>query len=508
MYHKQLVTHVTTKINEGVEKEKIQDELIADGWSADDIKEAFYYSSYPEKLHHFSFIRALHSEVPASVTIILIVLVATVLGSYFFFFRDTTLNYNINLPAVPEPNQVAFTYGEQPALSDPDFFGKVKQQFIDDEADFIEADLSAMTIRVYKDGEMSLEVPINSKGREGSWWETPAGLYKISTKEDRHFSGMGHVWMPWSMKFQGNFYIHGRTYYPDGTLTAKEFTGGCIRLSTEDAEKVYRAIEVGTPLLVFEHSFSPDTFTYQSEAGPVLSAPSYLSADLLNNHVFASKESTKELPIASITKLMTALIATEYINLDNMATVPKEALVYTSKSRLKAGSQYSIYQLLFPLLMESSNEAAETIARYYGRANFIQHMNEKAASIGMTHTHFADASGALAENTSTAEDLFMLSKYIYNNRSFIFDITSGKVKSSAYGTNGFTDLDNFNDFINNEFFFGGKNGKTTAASETNLSVFELPVGNTKRPIVSIVIGAQNAAKDSQILLEYTLNHFR
>ncbi len=142
MYHKQLVTHVTTKINEGVEKEKIQDELIADGWSADDIKEAFYYSSYPEKLHHFSFIRALHSEVPASVTIILIVLVATVLGSYFFFFRDTTLNYNINLPAVPEPNQVAFTYGEQPALSDPDFFGKVKQQFIDDEADFIEADLS------------------------------------------------------------------------------------------------------------------------------------------------------------------------------------------------------------------------------------------------------------------------------------------------------------------------------------------------------------------------------
>lgn len=508
MYHKQLVTHVATKIKEGAAKEKIQEELIADGWSKDDIKEAFYYSTHQEKLHHFSFIRLLHSEVPAGVIIILIVLIVATLGSSFFFFRDGTVNYSINLPTVLEPNHVAFTYGEQPALSDPDFFGKVKQQFIDNKVNFIEADLSAMSIRVYKAGEISLEVPINSKGREGSWWETPAGLYKISTKEDRHFSGMGHVWMPWSMKFQGNFYIHGRTYYPDGTLTAKEFTGGCIRLSTEDAEKVYNAIEVGTPLLVFEHSFSPDTFTYQNERGPVLSAPSYLSADLLNNHVFASKESTKELPIASITKLMTALIATEYINLDNMATVPKEALVYTSKSRLKAGAQYSIYQLLFPLLMESSNESAETIARYYGRANFIQHMNGKAKSIGMMNTHFADASGALAENTSTVEDLFMLSKYIYNNRSFIFDITSGKIKNSAYGTNGFTDLGNFNDFIDNEFFFGGKNGKTTVAAETNISVFEFPIGNTKRPIVSIVLGSPNVVRDSQTLLDYTLNHFR
>jgi len=508
MYHKQLVNHVATKLNEGVPREKIEEELVNDGWLKDDIKEAFYYSAYPEKLRHFSFIRILHSEVPAVIALAFIILIIIVFTISFSIFKNITLSYNIELPTTEKPDKIALTYGEQASLSNPDFFGKVKQSFINEKTDFIEADLSLMTIKVYKKGELSLEVPIDSKGREGSWWETPAGLYKINKKEDRHFSGMGHVWMPWSMNFQGNFYIHGRTYYPDGTLTSKEFTGGCIRLSTENAQKVYDSIEIGTPVLVFEHSFSPDTFTYKNDSKLSISASSYLSVDLLNNHVFAGKESTKKVPIASITKLMTALITTEYINLDNIVTVPREAIVYTSKSRLKPNDKYSVYQLLFPLLMESSNEAAEAIARYYGRASFIKHMNEKASSIGMLNTHFSDPSGADAENVSTAEDLFMLAKYIYNNRSFIFDITSGKIKSSAYGENVFADLGNFNDFIDNEFFFGGKNGKTTAASETNLSVFELPVGDTKRPIVSIVLGSPNVVKDSETLLDYTLNHFR
>ncbi|MEK7095147.1 MAG: L,D-transpeptidase family protein [Patescibacteria group bacterium] len=508
MYHKQLVTHVTTKLSAGVPKEQIQAELVLDGWSTDDIKEAFYYSAYPEKLNHFSLVRVLHSEVPTAVTVILITLIIITFVVLLPILKTTTLNYTLNLPPITKTDQVAFTYGEQPALSDPNFFRSVKQKFIDDGADFIEADLSAMTMRVYKKGQLEIEVPIDSKGREGSWWETPAGLYKVNNKEKAHLSGMAHVWMPWSMNFQGNFYIHGRTYYPDGTLTSREFTGGCVRLTTEDAEKVYNAVEVGTPILVFEHSFSPDNFTYKNEVGPALKAPVYLSADLLNNHIFTTKESTKPVPIASITKLMTALIATEYINLDNIATVPKEAIIYTSKARLKVGDRYSIYQLLFPLLMESSNEAAETIARYYGRTNFIKYMNNKAKSIGMLNTTFADPSGASAENVSTAEDLFMLAKYIYNNRSFVFNITSGKIKSSAYGSNVFNNLTNLNDFVDHEFFFGGKNGKTTAAAETNLSIFEFTTGNTKRPIVSIVLGSQNALNDSQILLDYTLNNFR
>lgn len=486
----------------------IYEELVKDGWSKDDIKEAFYYTDFPEKLQRFSFVRALYSEIPAGIAALIVATVIVVASLSFFFFGNKTLSYTVSLPDSPSGQKLEFSYGEQPALSNPDFFDKVKQQFIDDKANFIEADLSAMIIRVYKDGQLSIEAPIGTKGREGSWWETPAGLYKISAKEKEHFSSMGRVWMPWSMNFQGNFFIHGHTYYPDGTPTATTYTGGCIRLSTEDAEKVFSTIDVGTPVLVFEHSFSPDNFTYKNESGPSLVASIYLAADLRNNHVFASKDSTKKVPIASITKLMSALIATEYINLDSMATVPNEALIFTSKPRLQAGANHKIYQLLFPLLMESSNEAAETIARHYGRGNFIKHMNEKAASIGMTHSNFADPSGASGENISTAEDLFMLAKYIYNNRSFIFKITSGKIEKSAYGENEFTNLTNLNDFVDNELFFGGKNGKSTAAKETNISVFEFPVGETKRPIAFIILDSSNERSDGEKLIEYTLNNFR
>jgi D-alanyl-D-alanine carboxypeptidase (penicillin-binding protein 5/6) len=502
MYHRPLVTHVTNKISQGIPKETIEAELLAEGWSKRDVADAFYYSAYPNKTNSI-FFKFFHSKLPHIIPLVAFLLLVPILV-LSFTEKTEAINYTISLPQAPESGKVPLAYGEQPALSNPDFFGKVKQRFIDEKAEFIEADLTTKILRVYKEGKVALEVPIDTEGKEGSWWETPAGLYKVTTKEKAHFSGMGHVWMPWSLNFQGNFYIHGRTYHNDGTLTSAAYTGGCIRLSTDNAEKVYNMIEVGTPVLVFEHSFSPDGFTYQSEAGPALEATNYLSADLRNNYVFTNKQPTAQVPIASLTKLMTALIATEYINLDGIATVPSSAIVYTSKARLKAGETYSVYQLLFPLLRESSNESAETIARYYGRDSFIKHMNDKAVSIGMTHTKFVDPSGAGAENVSTAEDLFMLAKYIYNNRSFIFNITSGKITQSVYGDTGFSDLGNFNDFITNPYFFGGKNGKTTAAQETNLTVLEVPVAGTKRPIVSIVLGSPDGPAEGQKLIDYTL----
>lgn len=440
-------------------------------------------------------------------SIIFLFIIAGLSVLSFFFFKNQTLSYTINLPITPDGIKIEFSYGEQESLSNQDFFQKIKNQFTSEKADFIEADLTKMVLRVHKAGEMNYEVPILTKGREGSWWETPAGLYKINSKTENHFSSIGHVWMPWAMQFQGNFFIHGETYYEDGTPTSSQYSGGCIRLKTEDAEKIYDLISVGTPLLVFEESFSSDDFIYEKRKKIEIDAPVYLSADILNNHIFSEAESKTQVPIASITKLMTALIATEYINLDQFATVPREALVFTSTPRLKEGDQYTVYQLLFPLLMESSNEAAETIARHYGREIFIKNMNTKAKSIGMTNTTFADPSGASAENISTAEDLFMLTKYIYNNRNFIFDITSEKINDKIYGFNGFLDLKNLNYFTKNEYFWGGKNGKTTAAQETNLSVLKVPVDGVHRPVVFIVLGSPNVESDSKILIENILKDF-
>src|SRR5690606_20071147 len=207
-------------------------------------------------------------------------------------------------------------------------------------------DLSTMTLRLQHGSTTVLEVPIESKGREGSWWETPAGLYKVQSKEEEHFSNMGQVWMPWSMQFQGNFFIHGNTYYRDGTPTAREFTGGCIRLSTEDAKRVFNLATVGMPVLVYEDGLSVDDFLYENlEPIPSLSN-SYLVGDLGNNHIFADKEANTQMPIASITKLMTALIATEYIDLDKNVTITESMLATTTPPRLHPGEKHTVYQLL------------------------------------------------------------------------------------------------------------------------------------------------------------------
>ena len=222
---------------------------------------------------------------------LLAIIAAVAYGSYSYGNR--TLNFNISIPMMGTATSTEFTYSEQPSFSDPNFFASVKQRFIDGKTDFIEADLTTMKLQVYKDGVSTLEVPIVTKGRPGSWWETPAGLYKVGTKEKAHFSGMGHVWMPWSLSFQGNFFIHGRTYHNDGTLSSKAFTGGCIRLDTDDAKKVYDIVDVGTPVLVFEQNFDKDSFAYAPDV-PAVSAPIYLSADLRNAHAFASKGVTPD----------------------------------------------------------------------------------------------------------------------------------------------------------------------------------------------------------------------
>lgn len=435
----------------------------------------------------------------------LLTILAIGIASYIYLdYKAKNIdNRDIVMPSPDGSEKFKIAYGPMEELTNKEYFQRTIEKFKADKENFIQADLTTMNLKYFEKGEEVLNIPILTKGREGSWWETPAGLYRIKFKEKNHFSTIGKVWMPWSMNFQGNFFIHGETYYPDGKPTASSFTGGCIKISSDNAEKLFSLVQTATPLIIFEESFSSDSFKY-TEAKDYILSDTFLSADLKNDKVFLSKDADKVIPIASITKLMTALVATEYIDLDKIATVPKEAIVYTSKPRLKENDKISIYQLLFPLLLESSNESAETIARFYGRTEFIKNMNDKAKAIGMTKTKFVDPSGASAENVSSAEDLFMLAKYILNNRSFIFKITSGKLTASAYGTPIFQDMTNLNYFTSSPYYVGGKNGKTKIAKETNLTVLEIPVNNIKRPIVFINIGSENVEEEAKKFINDSL----
>jgi len=110
-------------------------------------------------------------------------------------------------------------------------------------------------------------------------------------------------------------------------------------------------------------------------------------------------------PIASITKLMTAITT-----LDWDKDLSRKLLLSGRAGSHLPRQSYNRYQLLMAMLIRSDNAAAETLAEDYpgGREAFIETMNRKAKDWGMTHTHFADASGLSASNVSTARDVMNL----------------------------------------------------------------------------------------------------
>lgn len=504
MFHRGLINEVAEDLRRGIAPEEARARKLAAGWPAADVDDALFYAEFPERLAG-----AAPAEAPARSARRFPFFAATALAAgavagaflVFFFFRQTVYNYAFFVPGTAAADPLPLEYGSAPAFSEPDFFNKTEQKLIASGASFIKADLAAMKLVVYQNGAPVVEVPIKAKGKEGSWWETPSGIYKVESKERNHFSSFGGVYMPWSLEFQGNFFIHGWPTYPGGAPVASSFSGGCIRLATGDAEKVYDAAAIGMPVLVFNRSFVSDGYAYSVKAPPI-GAREYLAADLRSNFVFFSRGDKEKAPIASLTKLVTALVAAEYLNLDRDIVITPSMIVKTSRPRLYPGERVKIYALLLPLLLESSNEAAEALAQAVGRDRFIALMNEKAKALGMADTAFTDPSGAGDGNVSTAEDLFTLAKYLYYNRSFILKITAGDLSTSGYANASFRDIANFNDFAGDPAFVGGKVGETTAAGETGLYIFTLPAAlGAARPVVTIVLGSSDRKGDAAALLD-------
>ncbi len=410
----------------------------------------------------------------------------------------------IESDAVLESKQLH--YGVQPLLSQPNFFAQTRERFVADKLSFVEADLTQMRIRYYENGVELFSAPILAKGKEGSWWETPAGLYQIEDKMEDHYSSFSNAYQPWNMVFQGNFFIHGWPKDKNGMPLTSDYSAGCIRLEDTDAERLFNLVSVDTPVLVHEVDFESDDFVYEPK-GPEITATHYLVADVESNSILASSDLDAVAPIASVTKLMTALVAAEHINLDDTVYVSQERYVTTLIPRLQGRNYVSMYSLLQLLLVESSNEAAEVIATQVGRERFIELMNEKALALGLLHTTFADPSGLEDENVSTVSDLLRLVQYIHHNRSFILELTHDQNLPTAYAGGQFGELENFNVVEDDETFIGGKIGETMAAGQTSVSLHELDINGTKRTLAFIILGSKERNDDVHRLLDYTRQQF-
>ena len=137
--------------------------------------------------------------------------------------------------------------------------------------------------------------------------------------------------------------------------------------------------------------------------------------DLKSSDVLFNKNGDEIRPIASISKLMTALVVAEAnLPMDDVLTIASEDVdrMRYSRSRLAVGTQLSRADMLHLALMSSENRAAHALARYYpgGMPAFVRAMNDKARALGMRNTRFVEPTGLSSENVSTSRDLVKLLK--------------------------------------------------------------------------------------------------
>ena len=169
-------------------------------------------------------------------------------------------------------------------------------------------------------------------------------------------------------------------------------------------------------LLVFVHVFAVGATLLTAAAraeGPNLLSQAALIVDARSGESLYAKNANTITPIASITKLMTAMVVLDaQQNLDQTITVDVDDLDFlkASRSRLSIGSELTRREMLRLALMSSENRAASSLGRFYpgGLKAAVAAMNAKAKTLGMNNTHYVDTTGLSPENVSTARDLALL----------------------------------------------------------------------------------------------------
>ena len=165
---------------------------------------------------------------------------------------------------------------------------------------------------------------------------------------------------------------------------------------------------------------------------------------------------------------------------------------------------FVVGDLLYPLLMQSSNHVADALAEYYGPENFVRWMNTEAQALGMNDTVYADPSGISPENVSTTEDLFRLAAYIAHKKSFIFGITKTPDRAIVASDGSRYTVINVNEPANQEPFAGGKIGHTDEARDTMVSLLSIQQGDAQRRVALIVLGSDDQARATKALAKWML----
>lgn len=261
-------------------------------------------------------------------------------------------------------------------------------------------------------------------------------------------------------------------------------------------------------LQMHRDGFRIQAVTQQTNLSTDLTENSYIAVDFTTGNTILSKNTSQKVPIASLTKIMSAMVALDLMSAQETITVSKYAsLMPPTKIGISAGEKLTLDELLHGMLMTSANDAAQAVAdgvnSKYQQNIFVWAMNRKAQLLGLKYTHFSNPQGFdNTQNYSTASDLAILSHYALTYYPEIARIVQEDyVQLPASSLHKQYDLYNWNGLLDVYPNVSGiKIGNTTAAKYTNIVVSQ----RENKEILVVMLGASGVLQrdlDAATLLD-------
>ncbi|TDT61911.1 D-alanyl-D-alanine carboxypeptidase family protein [Fonticella tunisiensis] len=269
-----------------------------------------------------------------------------------------------------------------------------------------------------------------------------------------------------------------------------------------------KKISVMIYLLILVYLIIPGVKSEAKEKEPKLRCVSAVVMDQDSGRILYSKNGNAVLPMASTTKIVTAIVAIEKGDLRDMVVVSKHAAgMPGSSARLSSGEKINLEELLYGLMLRSGNDAAVAIAEHIGGTveKFVDMMNEKAIELGAYSTSFKTPHGLDEENHfTTAEDLARITAYAMKN-DFFSKLVSTKEISSGISGNFNRTYSNINKFLyrvdNSD---GVKTGYTGNAGKCLVASVKHDYGR----YICVVLNSQDRWDDAARLVEYAKDNYK
>lgn len=239
---------------------------------------------------------------------------------------------------------------------------------------------------------------------------------------------------------------------------------------------------------------------------PEITASGAISYDLTSEQLLYQKNIKTKLPMASLAKIMTAIIALENESIDKVFTVNKLAAeIGENTMGLSEGEKLPLSELLYGLILHSGNDAAETIAQgsRFGRSNFIYLMNKKAEDLGLSDTHFTNPTGLEGDGNqySTAYDLLVIARYALENLVFAEVVSTVEYEIPYSAQHKYLYLYNETNLLTS--YPGVKGVKTGYTLEAGLCLVTY-LEYEGHKIVAVLLNSQSRRGEMKELLDYSL----